>query len=74
MLKSLTAVGEGLALIIDKSLLELLKIDLHTPLEVTTDGKSLIIRPAEPLDDGQIMALAERVMDAHEETLRKLAL
>jgi antitoxin MazE len=35
-----------LALVIDRPILELLKIDPETPLEVSTDGKRLVIAPA----------------------------
>ena len=36
-----------MALVIDKALLEILKIGENTPLELTTDGKSLNISPIE---------------------------
>ena len=46
MVKKLTKHGNSLALVIDKPILELLKIDQETPLEVSTDGKKLTIAPA----------------------------
>lgn len=45
MVKTLTKHGNSYALIIDKPILDLLKIDSDTPLEVTTDGKSLTVSP-----------------------------
>ncbi|MEI7474412.1 MAG: AbrB/MazE/SpoVT family DNA-binding domain-containing protein [bacterium] len=45
MIKKLTKHGNSHAIVIDKGILELLKIDSDTPLELTTDGKSLIITP-----------------------------
>jgi len=45
MLKKLTKHGNSLALVIDKGVLELLNIDDQTPLEITTDGKLLLISP-----------------------------
>lgn len=48
MVKKLTKHGNSLALIIDKPILDLLKIDSDTPLEVSTDGKQLIIAPSKP--------------------------
>ena len=48
MIKKLTKHGNSLALIIDRPILDLLKIDPETPLEVSTDGKQLIIAPAKP--------------------------
>jgi antitoxin MazE len=46
MVKKLTKHGNSLALVIDRAILELLKIDKETPLEVSTDGKKLTIAPA----------------------------
>lgn len=74
MTKTLTEVGDGLALIIEKPILDRLKIDRDTPLEVTTDGKGILIRPVESDHRARVLEAAERVMDIHEETLRKLAL
>jgi antitoxin component of MazEF toxin-antitoxin module len=47
MLKKLTKHGNSLALVIDRPILDLLKIDHETPLDVSTDGKRLIISPAD---------------------------
>jgi antitoxin MazE len=46
MIKKLTKHGNSWALIIDKPVLELLNIDPEAPLEVSTDGQTLIISPA----------------------------
>ena len=43
--KHLTAIGNSLGLIIEKPILDLLNITRETPLEVTTDGVGLYIRP-----------------------------
>ncbi|MCU1329972.1 MAG: hypothetical protein JWN34_5342 [Bryobacterales bacterium] len=48
MIKKLTRHGNSLALVIDRPILDLLNIDPETPLEVTTDGKQLIISAATP--------------------------
>ena len=45
MIKTLTKHGNSMALIIDRAVLELLKIDHDTPLEISTDGQVLIISP-----------------------------
>lgn len=45
MLKKLTRVGNSLAMVIDRPILELLHVDADTPLEVTTDGRTLTIAP-----------------------------
>jgi antitoxin component of MazEF toxin-antitoxin module len=46
MIKKLTRHGNSMALVIDRPILDLLHIDNETPLDVSTDGKSLIIKPA----------------------------
>jgi antitoxin component of MazEF toxin-antitoxin module len=46
MIKKLTKHGNSFALVIDKPVLDLLKIDQETPLEITTDGQTLIVTPA----------------------------
>lgn len=45
MTKNLVAIGNSLGIIIEKPILDLLKIERETPLEVTTDGVSLFIKP-----------------------------
>jgi antitoxin component of MazEF toxin-antitoxin module len=45
MIKKLTAHGNSAALIIDKPILELLRISMNTPLEISTDGKKLVVSP-----------------------------
>jgi hypothetical protein len=48
MVKKLTKHGSSLALAIDRPILDLLRIDPETPLDVGTDGKRLIVAPAKP--------------------------
>ncbi len=45
MIKKLSRHGNSLALVIDRSILELLGIDEATSLEVSTDGESLVVAP-----------------------------
>ena len=45
MIKRLTRHGNSLALVIDRAVLELLKINGETPLEISTDGRMLFISP-----------------------------
>jgi antitoxin component of MazEF toxin-antitoxin module len=72
--KKLTRVGDGVGIELERSTLERLGITEDTPLEVTTDGEALIVRPMTraPLMD-RALAAADRLMDAHAETYRKLA-
>jgi len=46
MIKKLTKHGNSSALVIDRAILELLKIDFDTSLELSTDGRRLIVEPA----------------------------
>ena len=45
MTKTLIRNGNSLALVIDKPILEMLRISADTPLELTSDGDSLLISP-----------------------------
>ena len=45
MIKKLTKHGNSLALVIERPVLELLKIDSDTPLDISTDGSVLVISP-----------------------------
>ncbi len=47
MVKKLTRHGNSLALVIDRPILDLLKIDTDTQLDISTDGRRLIVAPAE---------------------------
>ena len=74
MIKTLTPHGNSAALIIDKALLEVLHIDMGTPLEIVTDGKNLIISPVHDLaQQERVTRAVQRVNARHGETLKKLA-
>jgi len=45
MIKRLTKHGNSMALVIDRSVLDLLNISTDTLLEVSTDGQALVITP-----------------------------
>jgi antitoxin component of MazEF toxin-antitoxin module len=45
MIKKLTKHGNSLALVMERGVLDLLKIDADTPLDISTDGEVLIISP-----------------------------
>ncbi|MFH1833566.1 MAG: AbrB/MazE/SpoVT family DNA-binding domain-containing protein [bacterium] len=45
MIKMLTKHGNSLALVIDRAVLDLLKVDAATPLDISTDGKVLVVTP-----------------------------
>jgi antitoxin component of MazEF toxin-antitoxin module len=77
MRKNLSAIGNSLGLVIEKPILELLNITRDTELEVTTDGRRLIIEPVREVEDkgrrGRVGAATKRVMRNHDRTLRRLA-
>jgi len=74
MIKKMVSHGNSAALIIDKPILEILKIDMDTLLEVSTDGKNLIISPVEDAKrETRFRAALRKVNKKHGKTLRKLA-
>lgn len=74
MIKKLVQHGNSAAIIIDKSILELLKIQMDTPLELSTDGRKLIITPQLAASRSQRMQNSlEKVRRNHGRTLKKLA-
>ena len=50
LVKKLARHGNSLALVLDRGVLELLDIDAETPLQITTDGKTLIVTPLRDKD------------------------
>ena len=50
MIKKLTRHGNSLALVIDRSILDLLKIEADMPLDISTDGQALIISPVRDIE------------------------
>ena len=60
MLKRLTKHGNSLALVIDRPILDLLKIDADTRLDLSTDGYRLIIAPAEQSESRQNFDATQR--------------
>ena len=74
MIKKMVQHGNSSALIIDKPIMELLNIDSKTPLEISTDGKNIIISP---VSDNKRMKKIEnslkKINKKHHNTLKKLA-
>ncbi len=73
MRKKLSAIGNSLGVVIEKPILELLKIGRDTELEMSTDGNRLILEPVRAGRRNKVADAAERAMDAHDRTFRKLA-
>ena len=70
----LCAVGDSLGFVIERPILEQLNSTVDTALEVTTDGEVLVIRPMRkaPLMD-RAQVIADKLLDVHADTYRKLA-
>lgn len=64
MIKKLTKCGNSKALLIDKAILDLLNITDETPLEVSTDGRMLMISP---MPDARRSAEFERALKHSDE-------
>ena len=74
MIKRLTRHGNSMALVIDKGVLDLLKIDDETPLEISTDGKVLIITPVRDEERRRKFEEAlEKTNSKYKRTLKRLA-
>lgn len=74
MVKYLTTHGNSAALVLDKPILELLHIDMDTPLEIATDGNSLVISPVkDAAREKKFRASLARVVAKHGKTFAKLA-
>ncbi len=74
MVKKLTRHGNSLALVIDRPILDLLKIDADTPLSVTTDGRCLVIAPAaDPERKKRFVRALEKVNKHYGPALKKLS-
>ncbi|MDO4588210.1 MAG: AbrB/MazE/SpoVT family DNA-binding domain-containing protein [Planctomycetia bacterium] len=76
MEKTLTKHGNSLALIIDKPILELLNISSDTPLELSTNGVELIIRPVKKSKETRkkkFDVALEETNQKYQKTLKKLS-
>lgn len=74
MTKRLIQHGNSAALVIDKALLEVLNVKMDTPLEITTDGRNIIVSPqTNPSGEADVLGALSRINDKHGNTLRRLA-
>ena len=74
MIKYLTNHGNSAALVFDKPIMQLLKIDMETPLEISTDGKSLIVSPVKGAGrQKKFRASMAKIIVKHGKTFAKLA-
>jgi antitoxin component of MazEF toxin-antitoxin module len=74
MIKKLTAHGNSMALVIEKAVLDLLRITPKTPLEISTDGKNIVISPVNSLGRATAFKSAiDKINNKHGKTLKALA-
>jgi len=74
MVKKLARHGNSYALVIDRAVMELLRIGPDTPLQITTNGDALVVAPVR---DGRREAAFQKALQEanrkHAKALRKLA-
>ncbi|HEY3493514.1 MAG TPA: hypothetical protein VGK73_02465 [Polyangiaceae bacterium] len=75
MVKRLQAIGNSFGVIIDKPILELLKLTPEVGLDVSTDGERLILTPVRTNASRKhrVERAQRRTLASHEQTFRKLA-
>jgi len=74
MLKKLTRHGNSFALIIDKAILELLRITPKTSLDVSTDGRTLIVASmGEAKKRRRFNTALEKINQKYGDVLKRLA-
>ena len=74
MVKTLTRHGNSYALVIDKPILEMLQITPETPLELMTNGDTLVIRPVRDKERQRYLEeTLEEINRKYGRALKKLA-
>ena len=73
MVKKLIKHGNSAALVIDKPIMEMLKITNETTFEVSTDGRNLILSPQiEYAQEKDILQSLEKINKKYGEVLKRL--
>ncbi len=72
MTKKLVRHGNSAALILDKPILDLLNVTMDTPLEITTDGRNIVISPVSTIAESEFTASLDRINRRFSQTLQKL--
>jgi antitoxin component of MazEF toxin-antitoxin module len=74
VIKNLVRHGNSWALVIDRPILELLKIRPEDPVEITTDGSTVTISPVPATDrKARVAAARAKVNARHKKAFEKLA-
>jgi antitoxin component of MazEF toxin-antitoxin module len=74
MQKTLTRHGNSYALVIDKPIMDLLRITPETPFEIMSDGQCLVLTPIrEPKEEKKFQKALETLHDRFGRAMKKLA-
>lgn len=74
MIKNFVRHGNSWALVIDRPILDILKIRPEDPVEITTDGSTMTISPVSATDRKARVAIARAKVNArHKKVFEKLA-
>ena len=74
MIKNLTKHGNSYALVIDKPILELLRVTADTPFEIISDGRSLVLTPVRVAkEEKKFEAALSKVHQDFGKAMKKLA-
>ncbi|KAF0246534.1 MAG: transcriptional regulator AbrB [Planctomycetota bacterium] len=74
MIKRFARHGNSWALVIDRGVMDLLRIDPEVPVSITTDGTRLLIEPVrETGNDARFRAVMNKVHRRYAKAFRKLA-
>ena len=72
MTKKLAKHGNSAALILDKPILDLLNVTMDTPLEISTDGRSIAISPVTTDSEDAFSASLDRINSQFGHALKRL--
>jgi antitoxin component of MazEF toxin-antitoxin module len=72
MTKKLVQHGNSAALILDKPILDLLNVTMDTPLEISTDGRNIVISPVSTHSEDAFSASLDRINNQFGHTLKRL--
>jgi antitoxin MazE len=64
MIKKLTRTGNSVALVLDKQLLDAANLDPDDPVEVSTNGRVVVIAPVRSKRDVERLAKGQELMHA----------
>jgi len=74
MIKNLVKHGNSWAVVLDRPILDLLKISPESEIELTTDGESIRITPVKKVNSkSKVRAASAKVNAKHSKAFRKLA-